>query len=84
VDGVECDAHSGTLEYVCKGADFASYKCKFGPLFGFFWFVNAVVVICVPVGGGGVILVSTLDVLDNCFFLLLVLGGCEVGFISVF
>jgi hypothetical protein len=58
VDGVECDGHSGTLEQVCNGADFATYKSKFGPLLGFFWFVNTVAVIRVPVGGGGVLLVS--------------------------
>jgi hypothetical protein len=57
VDGVECDAHIGTLEQVRNGAGFASYKSKFGSRLGFFWLVSAVVVIRVPVDGGGVVLV---------------------------
>jgi hypothetical protein len=58
VDGVESDANICTLEYVCNGVDLASYKSKFGSRLGFFWFVSAVVVIRVPVGGGGVVLVG--------------------------
>jgi hypothetical protein len=53
VDGVERVAHIGTLGQVCKGAGLASYRSKFGPRLGFFWLVSAVVIIRVPVGGGG-------------------------------
>jgi hypothetical protein len=50
VGGVECDSHIRMPEEVCDGTDFASYKCKLGPV--------TVVVIGSPVGCRGV-LVST-------------------------
>jgi hypothetical protein len=59
VDGVECDAHIGTSEEDCDGADFASYVFKFGPLISFFCFTVTVMVIGCPVGGRGIVLVST-------------------------
>jgi hypothetical protein len=55
VDGVECDAHIGTPEEVCDGADFATYKRKLGPFIGSFCFTVTVVVIGCPVGGRGVL-----------------------------
>jgi hypothetical protein len=46
---------NATLEEVCDGADFTTYKCKLGPFIGFFCFAVTVVVIGCPVGGRGVL-----------------------------